>query len=320
MNSIAGDQRDELEEEACGIQPSRDEDISKWSEEDISSWLADEGFSEEGPMFAGQKITGKALYGLEKGDLKEIGVTSMGRRLEMFAKITELLHGQGGKVGDKSVSGPAWKKKITKADRSTWSPSQKSQYLEKISILNREAAVIWPGNTKLYIKGNGSTRLKMEEYITRMEKTCTIPDIGFGREAMKSHLLQWFHEKNRKIQDGYDYEATHKPAKRAKEHLQQIVQIQNLHYEDSSDVNDMSAKSAEVVIVEFFNVQSIHFLTVRKHLLPLGKGLNVKTRSLGKYDLLLPLAKALFKNGHVSKKKEDNINYKNIKRNQIKVV
>ena len=57
----------------------------------------------------------------------------------------------------------------------------------------------------------------------------------------------------------------------------------------------------------------------RKHLLPLGKGLNVKTRSLGKYDLLLPLAKALFKNGHVSKK-EDNINYKNIKRNQIKVV
>lgn len=42
------------------------------------------------------------MYGLEKGDLKEIGVTSMGRRLEMFAKITELLHGQGGKVGDKS--------------------------------------------------------------------------------------------------------------------------------------------------------------------------------------------------------------------------
>ena len=88
---------------------------------------------------------------------------------------------------------------------------------------------------------------------------------------------------------------------------------------ESSDINDMSAKSAEVVIVEFFNVQSIHFLTVRKHLLPLGKGLNVKTRSLGKYDLLLPLAKALFKNGHVAQKGDD-INYRNIKRNQIKVV
>ena len=88
---------------------------------------------------------------------------------------------------------------------------------------------------------------------------------------------------------------------------------------ESSDINDMSAKSAEVVIVEFFNVQSIHFPTVRKHLLPLGKGLNVKTRSLGKYDLLLPLAKALFKNGHVAQKGDD-INYRNIKRNQIKVV
>ena len=30
-----------------------DKDISKWSEEDVSSWLAYEGFSEEGPMFAG---------------------------------------------------------------------------------------------------------------------------------------------------------------------------------------------------------------------------------------------------------------------------
>ena len=25
-------------------------------------------------------------------------------------------------------------------------------------------------------------------------------------EAIKHHLLQWFHEKNRKIEDGYDYE------------------------------------------------------------------------------------------------------------------
>lgn len=25
-------------------------------------------------------------------------------------------------------------------------------------------------------------------------------------DAIKSHLLQWFHEKNRKIEDGYDYE------------------------------------------------------------------------------------------------------------------
>lgn len=25
-------------------------------------------------------------------------------------------------------------------------------------------------------------------------------------EAIKHHLLQWFHEKNRKIEDGYNYE------------------------------------------------------------------------------------------------------------------
>ena len=56
----------------------------------------------------------------------------------------------------------------------------------RISILNRETAVIWSGNTKLYIKGNGSIRLKIEEYLTRMEKTCTIPEIGFGRGEIQS--------------------------------------------------------------------------------------------------------------------------------------
>ena len=28
----------------------------------------------------------------------------------------------------------------------------------------------------------------------------------FITDAIKHHLLQWFHEKNRKIEDGYDYE------------------------------------------------------------------------------------------------------------------
>ena len=27
-------------------------------------------------------------------------------------------------------------------------------------------------------------------------------------DAIKSHLLQWFQEKNRKIEDGYDYEVS----------------------------------------------------------------------------------------------------------------
>ena len=57
--------------------------------------------------------------------------------------------------------------------------------------------------------------------------------------------------------------------------------------EPSSNVQDMSARSAETIILVFFETLSIHFLTVKKHFLPLGKALNVKCRSLGKYQLLI---------------------------------
>ena len=81
----------------------------------------------------------------------------------------------------------------------------------------------------------------------------------------------------------------------------------------------MSLQSAEICIVKAFNVHSIHFLTVRKHLLPLGKALSVKCRSLGKYQLLIPLAKALVKAGHIAIEGSD-INYRNLKRTEVNVI
>ena len=81
----------------------------------------------------------------------------------------------------------------------------------------------------------------------------------------------------------------------------------------------MSSQFAEICIVKAFNVHSIHFLTVRKHLLPLGKALSVKCRSLGKYQLLIPLAKALVKAGHIAIEGSD-INYRNLKRTEVNVI
>ena len=77
--------------------------------------------------------------------------------------------------------------------------------------------------------------------------------------------------------------------------------------------------SAEVCIMEMFNVMSVHYLTVRKHLLPLGKALNVKCRGLGKYQLLIPLAKALVNGGHINIE-GSNINYRSLKRSQVSVI
>ena len=55
--------------------------------------------------------------------------------------------------------------------------------------------------------------------------------------------------------------------------------------------------------------------------MPLGKALNVKCRSRGKYQLLLPaVAKALVMAGHVKIKVDDcsEVNYREVSRKQVK--
>lgn len=87
----------------------------------------------------------------------------------------------------------------------------------------------------------------------------------------------------------------------------------------SPHLKDLSPRSAELIILKIFNAVSIHFLTIKHHMWPLGKILNVKCRSLGKYQLLVPLAKPLVDNGHVSVS-GDPINFRNLERNQINVI
>ena len=90
--------------------------------------------------------------------------------------------------------------------------------------------------------------------------------------------------------------------------------------EPSSNVEDMSARSAKTIILVFFETLSIHFLTVKKHFLPLSKALNVKCRSMGKHQLLLPLAKTLVMAGHVKTEVQDGpeVNYRELSRKQVK--
>ena len=63
-------------------------------------------------------------------------------------------------------------------------------------------------------------------------------------------------------------------------------------------------------------------IVVTKQLSPLAKELNVKYRSLGKYQICVPLAKALISKGFIEVKAEpgQKINYHCLKRSNIVVV
>ena len=61
----------------------------------------------------------------------------------------------------------------------------------------------------------------------------------------------------------------------------------------SSKLDDITTKSAAIVVLTFLGVNSMQDVTVGKHLYPLAKKITVKYRSLGKYQLSVKIAKHL---------------------------
>jgi len=84
--------------------------------------------------------------------------------------------------------------------------------------------------------------------------------------------------------------------------------------ETSSSILDMSRQSALSVILEAFAVNSIRDLSVKQHLLPLGKLLSVKCRGLGKYQMIIPLAQKLITKKYVIFVEGQNVNFVHLSR------
>ena len=80
-------------------------------------------------------------------------------------------------------------------------------------------------------------------------------------------------------------------------------------------IDNMSLLSAKVVLIVAFRTTPFDCLSVRGHLQPLAKYLEVKVRGIGKYQMAIPLAKELMKQQFVGPR--DGvvmINYNHIKR------
>ena len=88
----------------------------------------------------------------------------------------------------------------------------------------------------------------------------------------------------------------------------------------SSRLDDISTKSAVIVVLTFLGVQSMQDVTVVRHLHLLAKKLTVKSRSLGKYQLSVKIAKALISQGFVEVKnpmEDSEVNFLSLKREHV---
>ena len=74
------------------------------------------------------------MHSIEKSDLKEMGIKTLGKRIEIMAKIEELLRKRGESIVNQERSATnnnSFKKKITKSEKESWDEKIKNEYLEK---------------------------------------------------------------------------------------------------------------------------------------------------------------------------------------------
>ena len=83
-----------------------------------------------------EEISGEALLAIEKNYIKEIGVEPMGQRIQLMAKIKEIINTQE-KEGvnstevESKLEHSSLKRKITTQDKKKWNAKSKTMYLEK---------------------------------------------------------------------------------------------------------------------------------------------------------------------------------------------
>ncbi|XP_044180055.1 uncharacterized protein LOC114950176 [Acropora millepora] len=147
--------------------------VQKWSSEEVSSWLRKQGFNEEADIFHAEKIKSKTLLSIEKSDLKELGIDTLGRRLEVYEKVKQLISKGEEKASTKpEVTAQVWKKAITKGDRVSWKPQHKASYLEKIKA-SRFADI---NSVEQFIEDqeNENTRKKTQQNVALLEEFRTL--------------------------------------------------------------------------------------------------------------------------------------------------
>ena len=85
-------------------------------------------------ILTAEKISGKSLLSIDKSDLNEMGVKTLGKRIELMAKIDELLRKRSESIVNQETSATnnnSFKKKITKSEKESWDEKTKNEYLEK---------------------------------------------------------------------------------------------------------------------------------------------------------------------------------------------
>lgn len=86
----------------------------------------------------------------------------------------------------------------------------------------------------------------------------------------------------------------------------------------SASPEDINPQSAKIAVLVALQANSLQDLGIKTHLVPVAKKLGVRHRSLGKRDMLLPIARVLFQQGFL-KASCSEVDFKRLKMQNISV-
>lgn len=87
----------------------------------------------------------------------------------------------------------------------------------------------------------------------------------------------------------------------------------------SKNLKDITLYGSKLAVLVAFDASSLSDISLKTHFIPLAKELKVKHRSMSKYEIVLPLAKALFEQKYLVGN-NGQCNYLHLTRNSIKVL
>ena len=61
----------------------------------------------------------------------------------------------------------------------------------RVKLIRSECSKRWPGNTKVYFKGNEKNSLILSELVLLIEPQAVIEEIGFGKSRLPVSPLLW---------------------------------------------------------------------------------------------------------------------------------
>lgn len=138
--------------------------------------------------------------------IERCGLTELCHQLDFKIALESLL--ESGKQSERVLQEVKQKRsgKLNIQDIKALDSSSKSVYLTVRARIRKAAEEEFPGNKIPTFRSNPEAKKRLNDLVKGLTETCTIKELGFEEEGIRSHIMAVLNERRRMITLGHSYE------------------------------------------------------------------------------------------------------------------